>query len=185
MSTDMSTGMSAGIGAGMSTGMSAGMSAGMSTGMSAGISTDRHERRHEHRHERRHSTCSMCLDKALGLCAAVCRPAMAQHLRVPPINAQNLSDQGSILFTYVHGDAYCERQESDKDLTTSAAEKEAPLYKKIMGDSKRKQEVGVLACACASILRMCVDVCGCVGVDVGVGVWGGGCGCGGGPPMRV
>jgi len=50
-------------------------------------------------------------------------------------------EQGSVLFTYVHGDPFCEREEASKAATTSSTEQQAPLYQKIMADAKRKQEV--------------------------------------------
>eukprot|EP00967_Tisochrysis_lutea_P082265 scaffold113905_cov19-Tisochrysis_lutea.AAC.2 len=54
---------------------------------------------------------------------------------------QDAGEQGSMLFSYVHGDEFCERQETDKALTTSSGEKAAPLFRKVMGDNKKKLEV--------------------------------------------
>ena len=61
-------------------------------------------------------------------------------------HTQNVGEQGSMLYSYVHGDAFCERQESAKVVTTSSGERDVPLFKKIMGDNKKKQQVCVCVC---------------------------------------
>ena len=61
-------------------------------------------------------------------------------------HTQHVGEQGSMLYSYVHGDAFCERQESAKVVTTSSGERDVPLFKKIMGDNKKKQQVCVCVC---------------------------------------
>lgn len=74
-----------------------------------------------------------------------------QHTRTCAYTrAQGPDEHGSLLFTYVHGEPFCESEEGGKCVTTSAGEQQAPLYAKIMGDSKRKQEVRA-ACALYSM----------------------------------
>lgn len=55
---------------------------------------------------------------------------------------QDPKAQASVLFSYVHSDDFCEREELLKTVTTSAYEQEAHLYVKLMGSAKGRQEVG-------------------------------------------
>ena len=45
------------------------------------------------------------------------------------------------MFTYVQSDEYCERQEMDRTVTTSLSEQQYPLFVKLMGSSKTRQQV--------------------------------------------
>lgn len=48
----------------------------------------------------------------------------------------------STLFTYVHSDQFCDREEMGKSVTTSANEERNPLVHKMMHDAKNRQQVG-------------------------------------------
>ncbi|MEW5298780.1 MAG: hypothetical protein WDW36_001863 [Sanguina aurantia] len=47
----------------------------------------------------------------------------------------------STLFTYVHSDQFCDREEMGKSVTTSANEERNPLVHKMMHDAKNRQQV--------------------------------------------
>ena len=49
--------------------------------------------------------------------------------------------RGSVMFTYVQSDDYCDKQEMSKTVTTSVAEQQHPLYVKMMGSAKTRQQV--------------------------------------------
>lgn len=46
------------------------------------------------------------------------------------------------MFTYVHSDEFCDREEMCKSVTTSANEEKNPLVHKMMHDAKNRQQVG-------------------------------------------
>ena len=45
------------------------------------------------------------------------------------------------MFTYVQSDEYCEKQEMDRTVTTSLSEQQYPLFVKLLGSSKTRQQV--------------------------------------------
>ena len=45
------------------------------------------------------------------------------------------------MFTYVQSDDYCDKQEMGKTVTTSVSEQQHPLYVKLMGSAKTRQQV--------------------------------------------
>ncbi|KAL6765691.1 ciliary basal body-associated, B9 protein-domain-containing protein [Haematococcus lacustris] len=49
--------------------------------------------------------------------------------------------EGSLLFTYVHSDEFCDQEELSKTVTTSNYEHENPLYNRLMSNPKHRQEV--------------------------------------------
>lgn len=46
-----------------------------------------------------------------------------------------------MLFTYINSDDFCEREEFKKTVTTSEAEQGHPLFKRLMGNAKSRQQV--------------------------------------------
>ncbi|GAX84925.1 hypothetical protein CEUSTIGMA_g12346.t1 [Chlamydomonas eustigma] len=54
---------------------------------------------------------------------------------------QNPQLRGSIMFTYVQSDEYCEKEELSKTVTTDETEQEYPLYVKLMGSIKTRQQI--------------------------------------------
>ena len=90
--------------------------------------------------------CVLCGTQKKRVQSAFCCFVEGISRSFPLPRTQNVGEQGSMLYSYVHGDAFCERQESAKVVTTSSGERDVPLFKKIMGDNKKKQQVCVCVC---------------------------------------
>jgi len=99
---------------------------------------------HTHTHLHTHTLIHRTWESRAACCTATCTNTYT--LTHTHAHTQNVGEQGSMLYSYVHGDAFCERQESAKVVTTSSGERDVPLFKKIMGDNKKKQQVCVCVC---------------------------------------
>ncbi len=54
---------------------------------------------------------------------------------------QDIPSQGSVLFSYINSDDFCDQEDILKRVTTSEAEKDNRLFKKLMSDPKSRQQV--------------------------------------------